>query len=39
MNADALADRIHGVLAAGVWWPVSFGNTPVSALPPSADGN
>jgi putative ABC transport system permease protein len=39
MNADALTDRIHGVLAAGVWWPVSFGNgSQVSALPPSADG-
>jgi putative ABC transport system permease protein len=38
MNADALVDRIHGVLAAGVWWSVSFGNTTVSALPPSADG-
>lgn len=38
MNADALADRIHGVLASGVWWQASFGNSPVSALPPSADG-
>jgi putative ABC transport system permease protein len=38
MNADALADRIHGVLAAGVWWPVSFGNTAVSALPPGTNG-
>jgi putative ABC transport system permease protein len=38
VNADALVDRIHGVLAAGIWWPVSFGNTTVSALPPSAGG-
>ncbi|HXB49513.1 MAG TPA: ABC transporter permease [Streptosporangiaceae bacterium] len=38
MNADALVDRIHGVVAAGVWWPVNFGNISVSALPPSADG-
>ena len=37
-NADALVDRIHGVVAAGVWWPVSFSNTSVSALPPNADG-
>jgi putative ABC transport system permease protein len=27
-NADAVADRIRGVVAAGVWWPVS--------LPPGA---
>jgi putative ABC transport system permease protein len=38
MNADALVDRIHGVLAAGVWWPVSTGNKAVTALPPSAGG-
>jgi len=38
MNADTLVDRIHGVLAAGVWWPVSGGNKSVTALPPSADG-
>ena len=38
MNADAIVDRIHGVLAAGVWWQASFGNMAVSALPPSADG-
>jgi putative ABC transport system permease protein len=37
-NADALANRIHGVVAAGVWWPVNFGQISVSALPPSADG-
>jgi putative ABC transport system permease protein len=37
-DADALADRIHGVLAAGVWWSVNAGNTQVSALPPSANG-
>jgi putative ABC transport system permease protein len=38
MNADALVGRIHGVLAAGVWWPVFFGGTSVSALPPSVAG-
>jgi putative ABC transport system permease protein len=38
MNADALADRIHGVLASGVWWSVNVGNSAVSALPASADG-
>jgi putative ABC transport system permease protein len=27
-DADAIADRIDGVLAAGVWWPVSFQNAP-----------
>ncbi len=30
-NADALADRIHGVLAAGVYWPVQFKQAAVSA--------
>jgi putative ABC transport system permease protein len=38
MNSDALADRIHGVLAAGVWWSVNIGNSAVSALPTSAGG-
>ena len=32
-NADALADRIHGVIAAGVYWPVQFKDAAVSALP------
>src|SRR6516165_1586106 len=30
-NADALADRIHGVVAAGVYWPVCFKQAAVSA--------
>jgi putative ABC transport system permease protein len=30
-NADALADRIHGVLAAGVYWPVQFQQAAVAA--------
>jgi len=30
-NADALADRIHGVVAAGVYWPVRFKQAAVSA--------
>jgi putative ABC transport system permease protein len=30
-NADALADRIHGVLAAGVYWSVQFKQAAVSA--------
>jgi putative ABC transport system permease protein len=30
-NADALADRIHGVDAAGVYWPVQFKQAEVSA--------
>jgi len=37
MDADALVDRIHGVLAAGVWWQ-SSGHGAVSALPPSVGG-
>jgi putative ABC transport system permease protein len=32
-NADALADRIHGVVASGVYWPVRFKQAAVSALP------
>jgi putative ABC transport system permease protein len=32
-NADALAGRIHGVIAAGVYWPVLFKQAAVSALP------
>jgi putative ABC transport system permease protein len=38
VNADALVDRIHGVVAAGVWWHVQAGGLQVSALPPSAGG-
>jgi putative ABC transport system permease protein len=34
-RADALADRIHGVLAAGVWWIVPFRESAVSAEPPA----
>ncbi|MGN6175002.1 MAG: ABC transporter permease [Streptosporangiaceae bacterium] len=30
-NADTLADRIHGVDAAGVYWPVRFKQAEVSA--------
>src|SRR5262249_57712754 len=38
-DADALADRIHGVTAAGVYWAVRFKQAAVSAyatpfLPP-----
>ena len=32
-DADALADRIHGVVAAGVWWSVPFSHAAVSATP------
>jgi putative ABC transport system permease protein len=35
-DADALVDRIHGVIAAGVWWNVSFKQAAVSARPLSA---
>lgn len=31
-NADALADRIHGVVAAGVYFPVQFKHAAVSPL-------
>jgi putative ABC transport system permease protein len=31
-NADALAERIHGVAAAGVYWPVLFKHAAVSAF-------
>ena len=32
-DADALVDRIHGVIAAGVWWNVTFKSASVSARP------
>jgi putative ABC transport system permease protein len=35
-GADALAGRIRGVVAAGVWWNVQFQHAPVSARPPAA---
>jgi putative ABC transport system permease protein len=38
MNADAKADRIHGVIAAGVWWSVSFSKAAVSSMPDGAGG-
>jgi len=31
-NADALAERIHGVVAAGVYWPVLFKQAAVSGF-------
>jgi len=31
-NADALAKRIHGVVAAGFYWPVQFKQAAVSAF-------
>jgi putative ABC transport system permease protein len=34
-DADALAERIHGVIAAGFYWPVQFKQAAVSAF---ADG-
>ena len=33
-DSDALADRIHGVVAAGVWWNVVFKQAAVSSRPP-----
>jgi putative ABC transport system permease protein len=32
-DADAVVDRIHGVVAAGVWWMVPFTRGTVSAMP------
>jgi putative ABC transport system permease protein len=34
-GADALAGRINGVIAAGVWWTVPFKHGSVSARPPA----
>jgi putative ABC transport system permease protein len=34
-DSDALAERIHGVIAAGVWWNVLFQQAAVSARPPA----
>src|SRR6516225_6411560 len=31
-NADALAERIHGVVAAGFYWPVQFKQAAVSGF-------
>ena len=38
-NADALADRIHGVVSAGFWWTVPLTQAAVSSLPQAAGGN
>jgi putative ABC transport system permease protein len=38
-NADAMVDRIHGVIAAGVWWTVPMSHAAVSSLPQAGGGN
>jgi putative ABC transport system permease protein len=38
-NSDALVDRIHGVIAAGVWWTVPMSQASVSGLPQASGGN
>jgi putative ABC transport system permease protein len=38
-DADALVDRIHGVISAGVWWNVPLNQAAVSALPATSGGN
>src|SRR5262249_16736268 len=38
-NADALTDRIHGVISAGFWWTVPLNRAAVSSLPQAAGGN
>jgi len=37
-SADALVDRIHGVIAAGFYWTVPMNQASVSALPPANGG-
>jgi putative ABC transport system permease protein len=32
-RADTVVDRIHGVIAAGVWWTVQFTKPAVTAMP------
>lgn len=32
-HADAAVDRIHGVIAAGVWWTVQFSKAAVTSMP------
>jgi putative ABC transport system permease protein len=39
LDSDARVDHIRGVVAAGVWWSVSFSKASVSALPASAGGS
>ncbi len=34
-HADAMVDRIHGVIAAGVWWTVQFSKAAVTPMPPA----
>jgi putative ABC transport system permease protein len=36
LSSDALVDRIHGVVAGGLWWSVPFSHAAVSAAPPSS---
>jgi len=37
-DADARVDRIRGVIAAGVWWPVQFSKAAVSSRPGAGQG-
>jgi putative ABC transport system permease protein len=37
-DADSRTDRIHGVIAAGVWWPIQFSNAAVSSRPGAGQG-
>lgn len=37
-RADGAEDRIHGVIAAGVWWQVGSGSTEVTRLPGAGSG-
>jgi putative ABC transport system permease protein len=38
-NADAMVDKIHGVIAAGVWWTVPMTRAAVSSMPQVGGGN
>jgi putative ABC transport system permease protein len=38
-DADRQVDRIHGVVAAGMWWSVQFSHAAVSSLPPAGQSS
>jgi putative ABC transport system permease protein len=38
-DADVLAGRLHGVIAAGVWWQVQFQNSVISTSPDAIAGS
>lgn len=38
-DADVLAGRLHGVIAAGVWWQVEFQDSVISTSPDATTGS